>query len=156
MEISPSKSSRWATFYVPSSPLAHPPPPPGIIASERSSGPAILSPSSPLCHSIQSLGCTCPKPSSSRMTPVKLFQLQSTLTHSTHSCRQPAPYWEWTEGTCLTTVPSHMTKLLKSRLGCHSPSLPSPVQACCTNSWRHSKAALCLSEVTLRERGKKK
>lgn len=26
MEISPSKSSRWATFYVPSSPLAHPPP----------------------------------------------------------------------------------------------------------------------------------
>lgn len=25
MEISPSKSSRWATFYVPSSPLAHPP-----------------------------------------------------------------------------------------------------------------------------------
>lgn len=46
---------------------------------------------------------------------------------SRHSCRQRDPLWEWTEGTCLTTVPRHMTKLLKSRLGCHSSSLLEPL-----------------------------
>lgn len=46
---------------------------------------------------------------------------------SRHSCRQRDPLWEWTEGTCLTTVPRHMTKLLKSRLGCHSSSLLVPL-----------------------------
>lgn len=163
MRFSSKSTCPRLLFCLLSSPKPKPfPPSQEYLHREGGFGPgcsAEPSPSSPRCHSIQSPGCTCPTPSSSWMTPIKLFQLQSTVTQSTHSCRQPAPYWEWTEGTCLTTVPSHMTKLLKSRLGCHSPSLPSPVLLAaqtCDVTQRQPSASVKQRFKKKKENGKKK